>query len=260
MDKVISRDGTIIAYERPGAGPPVILVVGALNDRSTGAPLAALLATRFTVFTYDRRGRGDSGDTAPYAVDREIEDLDALVREAGGSAYVFGYSSGAILALAAAARGLAIEKLALYEPPFMVTEDRPRPSAGTTARLAALVGAGRREEAAAFFQTEVVGIPATVVAKWRRAPSWPALAGMAHTLVYELAIVGDRSLPASLAAVTAPTLVLAGERSPAELRLAARAVAEALPRARHQCLADQSHDIVAPAVAPVLADFLLADA
>src|SRR5579859_6112512 len=120
MPHVVSTDGTAIAFDRVGDGPPVILVVGAFNDRATGAPLATFLAQHFTVFNYDRRGRGASGDTAPYAIEREIEDLDALISEAGGSASVFGYSSGAILALMAADRGLAITKLALYEPPFTI--------------------------------------------------------------------------------------------------------------------------------------------
>ena len=125
VKKVISRDGTAIAYERTGGGPPLILVGGALSDRSAGSPLATLLAPHFSVFSYDRRGRGDSGDTAPYAVDREVEDLQALIAEAGGSAFVFGHSSGAVLALEAAARGLAVPKLALYEPPFMIGKGRP---------------------------------------------------------------------------------------------------------------------------------------
>src|ERR1041385_2827660 len=120
MSTVFSEDGTAIAFERFGEGPPLILVVGAFNDRSTGAPLAARLAAHHTVFTYDRRGRGDSGDTAPYAVDREVDDLAVVIAETGGAAAVFGYSSGAILALHAAARGLGITGLALYEPPYLV--------------------------------------------------------------------------------------------------------------------------------------------
>src|SRR5215510_5602535 len=115
--KVISKDGTTIAFEKSGKGPAIILVVGAFNDRATGAPLAQFLERHFTVFNYDRRGRGESGDTGPYAIEREIEDLDTLIAQAGRSAFVFGYSSGATLALRAAAYGLAISQLALYEPP-----------------------------------------------------------------------------------------------------------------------------------------------
>ncbi len=168
MKKVISKDGTAIAFDRSGEGPPIILVVGAFNDRSTGAPLAKLLEAHFTVFTYDRRGRGESGDTAPYAVDREVEDLEALIVEAGGSASVFGYSSGATLSLKAAARGLAITKLALYEPPLIVDDRRPRPPEDLAAQLTELVSSGRRGDAVELFQTKGVGIPVEVVAQLRQ--------------------------------------------------------------------------------------------
>ena len=159
MNKVISKDGTTIAFEQSGEGPAVILVVGAFNDRATGAPLARFLERRFTVFNYDRRGRGESGDTPPYAIEREIEDLDALIAQAGGSACVFGYSSGATLALRAAAHGLAISQLALYDPPPTGAK------AGDLApQLTEFIAAGRRGDAVELFQTEAVGIPAAVVA------------------------------------------------------------------------------------------------
>src|SRR5258708_4960561 len=160
MKKIHSQDGTPIAFNQSGQGPAIILVLGAFNDQATGAPLAAHLSERFTVFNYDRRGRGDSGDTAPYAVDREIEDLEALIKEAGGSASVFGYSSGATLSLKAAARGLAITKLVLYEPPLIVDDSRPRPPQDLAAQISDLVLAGRRGEAGGLFQTLGVGIPA----------------------------------------------------------------------------------------------------
>src|SRR5258708_31865253 len=143
VSTVRSRDGTTIALERLGNGPPLILVVGAFNERATGLPLANFLAPQFSVFTYDRRGRGDSGDTAPYAIDREVEDLDALIAHTGGTAAVFGYSSGALLALKAAARGLAITRLALYEPPFMVLHNRPGPSVDHSTAPIELLAAGR---------------------------------------------------------------------------------------------------------------------
>src|SRR3989442_7337016 len=144
MTKVLSKDGTDIAFEQFGEGQPLILIVGAFNDRSTGAPLAAQLAPHFSVFTYDRRGRGESGDTAPYAVEREIEDLAALIAEAGGAAAVFGYSSGANLALQAAASGLPITKLALYEAPYLVDDDgqQPRARPNHAAQLSELIAAG----------------------------------------------------------------------------------------------------------------------
>src|ERR671933_2647108 len=142
MRKVRSKDGTTIAFDQPGDGPSIILVGGAMSTRSASVPLAALLAPHFTVFAYDRRGRGDSGDRGPYAVEREVDDLDALLTAAGGSAFVFGHSSGAALALEAAARGLTITKLALYEPPFMVGDGGPRPPADHATQLAELVSAG----------------------------------------------------------------------------------------------------------------------
>ena len=252
MNQATSKDGTTIAYDKTGQGPAIILVVGAFNDRTTGAPLAQFLERHFTVFNYDRRGRGDSGDTAPYAIEREIEDLDALIAQAGGSARVFGYSSGAILALRAAAHGLAISQLALYEPPPTGTK------AGELApRLAELIAAGRRGDAVELFQTEAVGIPAAVVAQMRNAPFRPALEKMAHTLVYESMILG--ALPTGLvASVRVPTLVIDGEASPEVMRHAAQALAEALPDGRYRTLAGQGHDIVPAVVAPVLEEFLLA--
>lgn len=180
---VTSADATTIAFERSGEGTPVIVVGGALNDRSTGAPLAAHLASDFTVYTYDRRGRGDSGDTRPYAVEREVEDLAALITEAGGKAFVYGVSSGAILALEAAASGLPITKLALLEPPYTITEARPNASENFAARLAELTSAGRRGEAVEYFMTKTVGLPDEAVAGARNSPMWAGLEAMAHTLV-----------------------------------------------------------------------------
>lgn len=252
MSTVTSKDGTRIAFTQSGAGPAIILVVGAFNDRGTGAPLAQVLERHFSVFNYDRRGRGESGDTAPYAVEREIEDLDALIALAGGSARVFGYSSGAILALRAAASGLAIVQLALYEPP---------PTGGKAgeiaSRLAGLIAAGRRGEAVELFQTEAVGLPPALVAQMRSAPFRPALEKMAHTLVYESTIL--KPLPAGLAAsVRVPALVIDGAKSPDVMRRAAQSLAEALPGGRYHTLEDQGHDLVPAVVGPVLEAFLLA--
>src|SRR5690242_2257633 len=170
-----------LAFDRIGEGPPVILVLGAFNTRSAGAPLAAALATRHTVFNYDRRGRGGSGDSAPYAVEREIEDIDFLVQCAGGTAALFGFSSGAALALAAAAHGLAVAHLALFDLPLTV--DPPTSSVDHAAALDALVREGRRGDAVEYFQHRMVGIPEPVVVQMRSAPFRPALEAMAHTLV-----------------------------------------------------------------------------
>jgi pimeloyl-ACP methyl ester carboxylesterase len=258
METAASVDGTILAFDRLGDGPPIVMVVGAFNTRSATAPLAQALAQDFGVLNYDRRGRGDSGDTTPYSVDREIEDLHTLIGAAGGSASVFGYSSGAVLALRAAASGLAITHLALYEPPFRANESYPALRADLAERLAELVAAGRRGDAVEMYQTDAVGIPPEVVAQLRNAPFRPALEALAHTLVYDATIIGDLSLPTELIGrVRTPTLVLSGDQSPPFLRDAARAVAEALPNGRLCSLPGQTHDINPEATAPVLKEFLV---
>jgi pimeloyl-ACP methyl ester carboxylesterase len=257
MKTVTSADGTAIAFDQLGAGPPLIMVVGAFNTRSTTAPLAAALQDRFTVLNYDRRGRGDSGDTPPYAVEREIEDLDALLTEAGGSGAVFGYSSGANLALKAAAQGLPITQLALYEPPFLVDESRPRPPADLAEQLAGLIAAGRRGDAVELFQTKAIGMPEPVVLQLREAPFRPGLEAIAHTLVYDAAIIGDLTLPAELiASIATPALVIAGQKSPPLMRDAARAVADTLPNGRLCTLTGQTHDISPEATAAALEELL----
>jgi pimeloyl-ACP methyl ester carboxylesterase len=258
MRTVVSADGTKIAFDQAGEGPPLILMVGAFNDRSTGALLAEALASRLTVVNYDRRGRGASGDTQPYAVEREVEDLDALIREVGGSAQVFGYSSGANLALEGAARGLNITKLALYEAAFIIGNDVPRPPKDMAAQLAALVSSDRRGDAVELFQMKLVGIPEQVVAQMRHAPFRPALEATAHTLVYEASIVGDLTLPVMrLRSIKAPTLAIYGGASPAFMANAARAIADAIPNGQARALDGQSHDIVPAALAPVLLEFLV---
>ena len=257
MKTARSGDGTEIAFDELGDGPPVVMVVGAFNLRSTTAPLAEALAPRFTVLNYDRRGRGDSGDTAPYAVEREIEDLDALIAAAGGAASVFGYSSGAVLALKAAAAGSAITRLALYEPPFLVDDSRPRPAADLPERLAELIAAGRRGDAVELYQLEGVGLPEELVVQLRHAPFRPGLEAIAPTLAYDAEITRDLSLPTALAAaVPQPTLVLDGAASWQFLRNAAQALADALPNGQRRPLPGQTHDIDPGATAPVLAEFL----
>jgi pimeloyl-ACP methyl ester carboxylesterase len=256
METAISADGTAIAFDRFGNGSPLIMVVGAFNDRSTTEPLARALESRFTVFNYDRRGRGDSGDTQPYAIDREIDDIHALVVVAGGSASVFGYSSGAVLALKAAARDLAIRKLALYEPPFRA-DDNPAPPSDIAEQLAELVSAGRRGDAVELFQTKVVGIPEEIVAQLRHAPFRPHLEALAHTLVYDATIIGDLSLPTALiGSIVTPTLVMCGEQSPSFMRHAAQAVTAALPNGRLCTLDGQTHHISPETTAPFIAEFL----
>ena len=251
-----SADGTRIAFDQTGQGPPVILVVGAFNDRSTGAPLAKALEAGLTVLNYDRRGRGASGDTQPYAVEREVEDLEALIREAGGAAGVFGYSSGAQLALEAAAHGLNLTKLALYDAPFIVGDDVPRPPKDIAAQLAKLIASNRRGDAVELYQTKLVGIPEPVVAQLRHAPFRPALEAIAHTLVYDATLVGDLRVPTDrLRSINAPTLAIYGSESPALMGPAAKALAEAIPDGHVKRLDGQSHDIVPSALGPVLLEF-----
>ncbi|HLZ23846.1 MAG TPA: alpha/beta hydrolase [Ktedonobacterales bacterium] len=257
MQTVASKDGTTIAFDRSGAGPALIVVGGVLGDRAQQAPLAALLAEHFTVFNYDRRGHGESGDTAPYAVEREVEDLAALLGAAGGSAFVYGTSGCAILALEAAARGLAphIKKLALWEPPYFVEGARPPLPADYRKQLDKLLAENRRGDAIALWMTQAVGMPAEFVAQMRQAPFWPAQEVFAHTLVYDAILTGDFSLPRErIATVTVPTLVIDGGET-SWLSRAAQAVAETLPHAQRRTIQGQPHNVDAGAIAPVLVEF-----
>ena len=255
MERVTSGDGTTIAFDRLGDGPPVILVCGASTDRSANARLATLLAWHFTVFNYDRRGRGDSGDTKPYAVEREVDDLGAVISAAGGSAFVYGTSSGAALALEGAASGLAIRKLALWEPPFVLDEGR-RPPADQAERYDEMISADQRGDAVEYFMTKVVGLPPEFVAEARNAPFWQAQEALAHTLAYDATVMGDYSLPVErAAAVTAPTLVMAGGASFPFMRETAQALAEVIPAGQLRVLEGQEHNVAAEALAPVLEEY-----
>jgi pimeloyl-ACP methyl ester carboxylesterase len=261
MSTVHSKDGTPIAFDRSGQGPALILVDGALCYRASGPskPLAALLTEHFTVFIYDRRGRGDSGDTAPYAVEREVEDIEALINEAGGSAFVYGVSSGAALALEAANHGLAVRKLALYEPPFIVDDSRPPIPADFLARLKESIAANRRSGAVKLF-LKLVGVPSMFVAMMPLLPAWSKLKAVAHTLPYDITIVQDnqrgKPLPATRwTAATVPTLVMDGGKSPAWMRHGAKALADVLPNATLRTLDGQTHMVKPEALAPVLVEF-----
>ncbi len=257
MQHVTSQDGTNIAFDRIGQGPAVILVGGVLGDRSQQAPLAQLLASHFTVYNYDRRGHGESGDTPPYAVEREVEDLEALIKEAGGQAAVYGTSVCAILALEAAARGLApkTKKLALWEPPYFVDASRPPVPQGYKEQLTQMLREGRRGDMVELFFTQAVGIPAEFVAQMRTQPFWSAQEALAHTLIYNATIMGDCPLPTErVASVTVPTLVIDGGET-LWLSHAAQAVADTLPRAQRYTLSGQPHNVSAEALAPVLVEF-----
>ena len=261
MDTVTSSDGTTIAFDRLGDGPPVIAVCGAMCDRALMRPTAEELAKHFTVINYDRRGRGDSGDTAPYAIEREIEDLAALIAEAGGTASVYAHSSGAGLALHAAAHGLPIARLVLHEPPYVRdAEEERRISREYGENLEALLSEGRRGDAVELFFT-TVGMPPEMVEGMRNTPRWTELEAMAPSLAYDSEIMGDISrggtIPADLlGAVTVPTLVLVGGASPAWMIEVGRRLAEGPPNGRLEVLEAQEHVVPPEVLAPVLAEFL----
>lgn len=265
MPTLTSRDGTAIACTRTRDGPPVVLVDGAFGSRAFGpnGAIAELLAQHRTVWTYDRRGRGESGDTAPYAVAREVEDLQAVVDAAGGRAAVFGISSDAALALEAARCGLPVTRLALFEAPFVVDDSRPRIPEDYLQQLDALVAADRRADAVRLFMVEAVGLPKVFVSLMRLMPAWSALKKAAHTVPYDARVLGDtgagRPLPAGRwASVTAPTLVLVGGKSPTWMQHGMRALAAAVPGAELRTLAGQTHMVKAKALVPALEDFLRA--
>jgi pimeloyl-ACP methyl ester carboxylesterase len=259
--KVKSKDGTLIAFTRSGVGAPLILVDGAMCYRSFGPTpqLVPLLAPHFTVYSYDRRGRGESGDTRPYAVAREVEDLEALINESGGSAYVCGISSGAALALEAANHGLSIPKLAMYEAPFIVDDSRAPTPHDFLERLNALVASERRGDAVELFM-KLVGVPAIFIAIMRFSPAWSKLKTIAHTLPYDITIMQDnqrgKPLPARRwVSVTAPALVIEGGKSPAWMRHAMQALAGVLPKAKLRTLEGQTHMVKPKVLAPALVEF-----
>lgn len=266
MNIVRSADGTEIAFDRSGAGPAVILVGGALQYRSFDQPtrqLAQLLSESFTVLHYDRRGRGDSGDTHPYAVEREVEDVQALIADAGGSACLFGNSSGAHLALEAAAAGAPISKLALYEIPVIVDTSRPPVPSDYPTQLNALLKAGRRGDAVELFMTTIAGVPAEFVASMRQAPMWPGFEAVADTLAYDQALIADTqtSSPEPLrrwSSISTPTLVIDGGASEQWVHNGADALASSLPDARRSTLAGQTHAVAPDVLAPILAQFFSA--
>jgi pimeloyl-ACP methyl ester carboxylesterase len=257
----VSSDGTRIAYETSGTGPALVLVDGALCQRAMGPmrPLAAALADRFTVTTYDRRGRGESGPgESAYDVSREVEDLVALIEAVGGHAHVFGASSGATLALEAARRGAPIDRLACYEAPYILDDTRAPNPADVAERLQAMVDDGHRGDAVKAF-LKMVGAPRPMVALMPLLPVWKKLTGVAHTLPHDLSFIAPfqqgRPLPAGhYAGVAAPTLVIAGGKSPTYLRNAQAALAEQLPAGRLLTLPGQTHMVRAKVTAPAVAE------
>ena len=259
METVTSKDGTTIAFERTGDGPPLVVVGGALNDRAAAAPLAGELAARFTVMAYDRRGRGDSTETPPYAVEREVEDLAALIDAVNGSAFAVGFSSGAALILESSLRGVPITRQAVYEPPYIVDGSRPPLPEDYIAHLEELVASERRGEAVEYFMTVGIGLPAEMVVPMRSAPMWKSLEDLAHTIAYDGRVMGDhmsgRPLPREWSSVGVPTLVMDGGASPPWIRNAATALAAVLPEAELRTLEGQTHEVAPDALAPLLVEF-----
>ena len=254
MEQVTSRDGTTIAFDRIGQGPPVVLITGALSDRADKNPLADHLASDLTVLNYDRRGRGPSGDTRPYEIDREVEDIEAVIRAAGGEAGLYGSSGGAALAMLAASAGLPVTKLVMWEPPYM-PEDMPTPPPDHVEQLDTMVAEGRRGDAVEYFLSTVVGMPPQAVAGMRQQPFWAKAETLAHTLTYDARILGDYRIPADRAKnLTVPTLVITGDAMPF-MRDTATALAEILPEGEARLLDGQDHDGDPTVLAPILKAF-----
>ncbi|MFE5484211.1 alpha/beta fold hydrolase [Streptomyces sp. NPDC056527] len=264
MDKVLSADGTAIAFEQHGSGPALVLVGGAFMTRHASAELAGLLSEHFTVFTYDRRGRGDSGDGAVYDVQREVEDLDALIERAGGEAMLFGMSSGAVLALEATTWGSAVTRLALYEPPFVTDDSRPPLPADYVAHLEELVERGAYGDAAAYFMTAAVGLPDEAVDGMRQAPFWADMEAVARTLPYDGRIMGDTMSGCPLPtdrwqSVTVPVLVGSGDAGAPHMLTGARELAGLADNFILQVFPGQEHAIAPALLAPALIAFLTAE-
>ncbi len=261
MERVISADGTPIAFDRLGEGPPVIVVGGAACDRALTDPTAEELAKRFTAFNYDRRGRGDSGDTAPYAVEREIEDLEALISEAGGKVSVYGHSSGAGLVLLAAAHGLPIEKVVLHDPPYAPDGDEGARQAAREygEKLETILSEGRNGDAVELFFT-TVGMPQEMVDGMRDTPRWEELEAMAPTLAYDSEVMDDvgggGAVPVDQASrVKVPALVLTGGADYPWMIEVGRQLADAMPKGRHRVLEGHEHVVPPEVLAPVLEEF-----
>ena len=253
---VTSHDGTVIAYEKSGLGPPVILVDAAAHYRRFSAfgGLIGLLGPEFTVYHFDRRGRGDSGDTPPYTPEREVEDLAALIEEAGGSAFVYGYSSGGLLAVQAAAHGLPIRKMALLEPPIAAEEDAEEQKA-FTAGLSKLLAAGRREQAVEYYLAGI-GVPQEIMADMRGGDAWRAMEAVAPTLLYD-SMISEATPYELLASVTTPSLIIDSEGSSDDLTGMAATVARGMRNASHRSLPGEWHGVRDDLLARTLIEFFL---
>jgi pimeloyl-ACP methyl ester carboxylesterase len=255
MPTVTSKDGTQIGYNTTGTGPAVILIDGAFCFRGFGPmpALAPLLAPHFTIYTYDRRGRGESGDTLPFALEREFEDIDALIQHAGGAACLFGTSSGAALALRAAASGLNLTKLAMYEPPY--DNNNLAGAATYTREITDALAVGSRGDAVAAF-IRYTGAPPEAIEGMRQSPMWAGMEAVAPTLAYDNTAMGDSSVPTALAAtVSIPTLVMTGSATFPFMHASAHTLVNAMPNAEYRSLEGQTHEVDPSVLAPVLIEF-----
>lgn len=259
MNNVISKDGTKITFDKQGQGPPVILVDGALSFRLFGPmpELAKLLSTNFTVIDYDRRGRGESGDTKPFAVDREIEDIEALIDSIGGVACLYGVSSGACLSLEATIKlGNKVKKLALYEPPYKSGENALQEWREYNRKLQEFLVENHRNNAVALFMT-LVGIPVDQIEGMRKTPMWQMLESVAPTLLYDAAAMGvNRKVPLErVLQITTPTLVMHGGAGLPFIKQTALTLSKAIPNAEFRTIEGQTHAVSSEAIAPILAEF-----
>ncbi len=261
-ETVVSKDGTHIAYERFGDGPPVILIGGAGNSRHfppiAAVPMAMRLASSFTAIAYDRRGRGDSTDTLPYAVEREVEDLAALIDAVGEPVRFFGHSSGGALVLQAAIAGLPVAAAAIYEPPYSLDAEAVAEGRKYAGELDRLLAAGRLEDAAVSYLA-MTGMPKEMIDAFRQMPTWPAMERMAPTLAYDIRVVaaggGDYVPKSDIATIKAPVLAMAGGESPDWMKEVARQIADAAPNGAYREFAGKDHMIDEADVAPVLVEF-----
>ncbi len=258
MHTITSADGTRIAYDVYGAGEPIILVEGAFCGRHFGptAKLAAELGKHFRVYHYDRRARGDSGASTDYAIERELEDLSALIAEAGGSASLVGFSSGACLAIEAAAAGLPVKRLAFYEPPYMVGPKARKVPENFEGEVQQLVADGKYGDAVAYFMTKLIGMPSIFLIPMKFSKMWKEITPQAPSLPFDMEAVNGFEPPIErMRGITVPTLAIHGTKTFPVLVDSTTLCAQAVPGAGHAILPGQSHEVKAEAIAPELVRF-----
>jgi pimeloyl-ACP methyl ester carboxylesterase/uncharacterized protein YndB with AHSA1/START domain len=258
MNTVTSKDGTQIAFEKTGNGPVVILVDGAFCSKDFGPTpkLVPVLANNFTVISYDRRARGDSSDTQPYSVQREIEDIEALINVVGATASLYGVSSGAVLCIEAVASGLPVKKLVIFEPPYYTDSRRNEPPSDAERQLNQMIAEGRKKDAVKFYLRKVIGVPAIVPFILRLTPNWSKMIANANSLPYDAAVMGNFKVPKNvLASINIPVMVIASAKSPQSLRKPSQVVAELLSAGKYKILKGQIHNVSPKTLVPELVKF-----